>query len=126
MRSDGGTDGISRDGGRTTDAGAWVLVLGVVVPEEGFGVHTDGAGDCRPVRQGRVVRGGVGRHATTGAGASSWLAIRRYAGALQETVLGFTGTAGIRVTRVSTFLQKVLNLVNYITPSPRIALLRVL
>ena len=103
MRSDGGAD-ISRDGGRTADAGGGVLVLGVVVPQEWFRVHGDGAGDGGPVRQGRVVGGGVGRHAA-GAGAGSCLSIRRYARTVQETVLTFAGTAGIRVSCLSTFLQ---------------------
>ena len=104
MRSDGGAD-ISRDGGRTTDArGAGVFVLGVVVPEERFRVHADGAGDGRSVRQGRVVGRGVGRH-TAGAGAGSWFPIRRYAGALEKTVLGFTRTTGVGVTLLSTFLK---------------------
>ena len=76
VRGDGGAHRVRGRGGGAADAGARVLVVGVVVPEERFGVHTHSAPDNKrvlitllhpssrsllpgPVRQGRVV-GGVG------------------------------------------------------------------
>ena len=45
MRSDGGADRVRGSGGGAADAGAGVLVVRVVVPEERFGVHTYSAPD---------------------------------------------------------------------------------
>ena len=75
VRSHGGADRVRGRGGGAADARAGVLVVRVVVPQEGFGVHTHPAPDINtvtslvlpsphsllpgPVRQGRVV-GGVG------------------------------------------------------------------
>lgn len=74
VRGDGGAHRVRGRGGGAADAGARVLVVGVVVPQERLGVHTHSSPGTRElltaaptpncllpgsVRQGRVV-GGVG------------------------------------------------------------------
>ena len=49
MRSHGGADRVRGRGGGAADARAGVLVVRVVVPQEGLGVHTDPAPDNNTV-----------------------------------------------------------------------------